>query len=72
MLTKVQLFDASRCLKNKDYSCKTCAMKTTEMACMKAVIDTAIELLKENEELKARLNKNEDGRVFVDFSNIYE
>lgn len=53
MITKVQLFDASRCINT---FCKHCSMDgDMPMNCIETLANTAIELIKENEELKEKI-----------------
>ena len=54
MLSKVQLFDASRCNNNL---CKNCSMKKDyPMDCIEILSEMAMELLKENEKMREQLD----------------
>lgn len=64
MLSKVQLFDASKCDDlSTVYDCVGCSMYNTD-DCVVALAETAIELFKENEKLKADL-RGKDNEIEV-------
>lgn len=54
MLSKVQLFDASKC---SELDCNNCGMQLEWEVCTESLARAAIELLKENEKLKEILNE---------------